>query len=533
MILFGANQCSDTFHENRKDIYDGEAQVSSLSSPCPVPARAANTQVIISSDDEEDIRGQRPNQRILKTAISKDGESSSDPATPSRSKRPRKNRGDVTKSDAADTSGSKSGRTSRAKAISVEIVTRPKRSNSRGLQRAQRQSPLKSQISSPLKRRLSITSSIEIADGDDEDDEEEELVRPSTSRRLTRNKPMVELDSSEESEEDVVTSSPMKRRKRNTEYKEPHTPNKRSEQDKLDLAEDLEDIQDSGSFSLRFCWDTRVGLTWLFLVTTKTRTRGRLADSAKDKRQKHLDILRRRRAGEKPREDASSSEKESENSSSSGDDDGGEEDEDETLGYHYINSDEDENSDIEPGVPPNEDLDRYEDDFVLQDDEEQLGVPTGLEDMPLEFTRHRYKQPREYFRDVVEWMVHNKLNPEFNREDNVYRLAFMRLNDETKGRVGSHYVSSAWNIHFKRALEARPEMVTLPFPPSEFRNCDACNRSKHPASFDIQFRGDPYYLETLDPVSEDEEDSDDEGSGTRDREGHTIPESTVHFYLGR
>lgn len=278
---------------------------------------------------------------------------------------------------------------------------------------------------------------------------------------------------------------------------------------------------------------TRTGLIWLFLVTTKTRTRGRLADSAKDKRRKHLDILRRRRAGEKPKEDAPPSENESENSASSGGDDEGEDEDEETLGYHYVHSDRNEDSDIEPGVPPNEDLDRYEDDFVLQDDEEQLGVPTGLEGMPLEFTRHRYKQPREYFKDVVEWMVHNKLNPKFNREDEVYQLAFMKLNDEAKGRAGSHYVSAVWNIDFKRALEARPEMDTVPFPPSEFRNCDACNRTKHPASFDIRFRGDPYYLETLDPVSEDEEDSDEEGSGTRDRNGNTIPESGVHFYLGR
>lgn len=267
----------------------------------------------------------------------------------------------------------------------------------------------------------------------------------------------------------------------------------------------------------------------LFLVTTKTRTRGRLADSAKDKRQKQLDILRRRRAGEKPKEDSSPSENESENSVSSGNDDAGEG----TLGYHYISSDNDEHSDIEPGVPPNEDLDRYEDDFVLQDDDEQLGAPTGLEDMPLEFTRQRYKQPREFFKDVVEWMVHNKLNPEFNREDNVYRLAFMRLNDEANGRVGSQYVSAAWNVDFKRALEARPEMNTVPLPRGgDFHSCDACNKTNHPASFVIQFRGDPYYLETLDPVSGDE-DSDDEGSGTRDRKGNSLPESSAHFYLGR
>lgn len=264
---------------------------------------------------------------------------------------------------------------------------------------------------------------------------------------------------------------------------------------------------------------------------TKNRTRGRLADSAKDKRQKQLEILRRRRAGEK--EDSSSSSDESENSTSN--------DNEEVLDppcFQMISSDNDENSDIEPGIEPNEDLDRYEEDFVLEDDEEQLGVPTGLEDMPLEFTRHRYKQPREYFKDVVEWMVHNKMNPKFNREDNVYQLAFMRLNDEAKGRVGSQYVSSAWNIDFKRALEARPEVDIVPFSLRDGRSCDACNKSGHPATFDIRFHGDPYYLETLDPVSDDEDSGDEsgnagEGFGNRDRSGNTIPESGIHFYLGR
>jgi hypothetical protein len=261
-----------------------------------------------------------------------------------------------------------------------------------------------------------------------------------------------------------------------------------------------------------------------------TRTRGRIADSAKDKRQKQLDIIRRRRAGEKPKED-SESDNESENSTPN--DDGVGNDEDEAPGYHYISSDRDENSDAEPEILPNEDLDRYEEDFVLDDDEEQLGVPSGLEDMPLEFTRHAYKQPREYFKDVVEWMVHNKINPKFNREDNVYRLAFMRLNDEIGGRVGSHYVSSVWNIDFKRALEARPEINIIPFPRAEGHGCDACNRSTHPASFDIQFGGDPYYLETLDPVSDDDASNNEGGCSNLDRGGNEIPDANVHFYLGR
>jgi hypothetical protein len=47
--------------------------------------------------------------------------------------------------------------------------------------------------------------------------------------------------------EDIVAPSPRKRRKRDLEAEIPQTPRRRSEQDKLDLEEDLEDLRDSGS----------------------------------------------------------------------------------------------------------------------------------------------------------------------------------------------------------------------------------------------------------------------------------------------
>ena len=435
---------------------------------------------------------------------------------------------DISKSKTASGTRSRAGETSSTRAFSVEIIT-PKEPRS-GTQVSQQATAPKTRSlrSQPSNRQIPVASSpVKIEDEDDSEDEEEEdvVVRPSTARSrkaALRNPPMIELDDSEESEEDIVTSSPAKRRKPNVEYSAPQTPSKRSEQDKLDLAEDLEDLEDSStSYLPMFTSITNI----LLLVMTKNRTRGRLADSTKDRRQKQLDILKRRRAGHKSAEESSASDNESEHSASEEDAEG--------VGYSYISSDKDKDSDNDPGVQPNEDLDRYEEDFL--DDEGQLGVPTGLEDVPLEFTRHRYKQPKEYFRDVVEWMVHNELNPTFSREDNVYHLAFMKLNDEVKGRAGSHYVSSAWNIDFKRALEARPEINTIPYPRSEGRGCDACNKTNHPASFDIQFHGSPYLLETLSPVSDEDEDSNDElgSKGNIDRNGNSIPEAGTHFYLGR
>lgn len=278
--------------------------------------------------------------------------------------------------------------------------------------------------------------------------------------------------------------------------------------------------------------DTNTG----FPAMTKTRTRGRLADSAKAKRQRHLEILRRKRARENGTTD---------------DDPGGKGDDDVDAESSIDNessfvreepessdsSPEAEDSDVESAVPSNEDLDRYEEDFVLEDSDDELGVPGDLGEMPFEYTRHRYKPLRECFRDVVEWMVHNKLNPAFSRSDIMYRSAFMKLDDEVKGRTGSQFISAAWNVNFRRALLARPQIEITAYPTMDDHACDACNRTGHPASADIKLYGKPYSLETLEPLSDDDE-SDVERSGQedgrdRDRDGHILPDEDTHFLLGR
>lgn len=209
----------------------------------------------------------------------------------------------------------------------------------------------------------------------------------------------------------------------------------------------------------------------------------------------------------------------------------------------WINLDED--SDIEPPVP--EDLDKYEDDFVDQDDDGALGAPGEPNDIPFEFSRHRYKRLRDHFQDVVEWMVHNKLNPAFPRDDVVYRVAFSKVNNQVMGLADSQLMSSAWNRDFRKALEARPGIDVNLYPISLGHSCDACNKSNHPASFDIRFTGKPYLLETLEPISDDDggddsdSDSDEQGddeSGDRepgniDRDGNEIPDASTRFYLGR
>ncbi|OQE40796.1 hypothetical protein PENCOP_c005G06736 [Penicillium coprophilum] len=352
------------------------------------------------------------------------------------------------------------------------------------------------------------------------DDDSNESVAPSTVKRRRVVRPAVVTESDDESSDEPLVSSPVKRLRRGPEKETsqaPHTPRHISKQARLDIAEDLEDLQDS--------------------VVKKSRTRGRNVESARDKRMKHLEALRRRRAGLKSEED-----EEEEN-----DDDEDKDDEDvqeisrpggdaspsgRGLWRHH-----NDDSDVESAIDPNENLDRYEDDFVLED-EHDLGVPT--EEIPFEFTRHAYKQPKEYFRDVIGWMVQNKLNPAFPRSDDMYKMAFMKLEDEVKGRAGSQLISSVWNPTFVYALQARPHIEIAAFPTEENHPCDACRRSGHPASSDIKLYGKAYSLETLEPLEDDDNDSDDsenpskEDDGKeRDRDGHVIPPENVRYFLGK
>lgn len=96
-------------------------------------------------------------------------------------------------------------------------------------------------------------------------------------------------------------------------------------------------------------------------------------------------------------------------------------------------------------------------DGFIDEDDDTLGVPDdALHLMPLEFTRASRKPLKAHFRDAVEWLVHRRINPAFEREDEVYRTAWTRLNDEVMGLANSKWVSSSWRPDFYRLLRARP-----------------------------------------------------------------------------
>jgi Domain of unknown function (DUF4211) len=131
-------------------------------------------------------------------------------------------------------------------------------------------------------------------------------------------------------------------------------------------------------------------------------------------------------------------------------------------------------------------------------------------------------------------MVHNQLNPPFPRFDEKYRFATMKLNDEVKGRTGSQLMSTVWSVNFHRALKARPQIEVTSLPITDYNFCDACNRSGHPASFEIKLYGKPYSDETLESLSDDSDAQHGaEDSGDRDKDGHLVPSEDTRFFLGR
>jgi hypothetical protein len=373
----------------------------------------------------------------------------------------------------------------------------------------------------------SPVSSFPVKNDTESSDDDEIVTKP--RRRLGRGtapKRAISLDSDPEESDEPVGPSPAKRQRRNVDTEAPHTPRRNSDQAKLDLEEDLEDLQDSGIAPISSSPSLFIDLV---LVVKNTRTRGRLANSERSKRHQHLETLRRRRAGNKEQSDAESESESEEESQEFESDHHPTKTPQTALRRQAADSDDDGSP-----VASDEDLDKYDDDFVLADENDELGVPTGADEIPLEFTRHSYKQIKEYFQDAVEWMVHNHLNPAFSRSSPRFKFAFSKLEDEVRGRAGSQLLSSSWNVEFRRAVMARPDIEVTSYPVIENHPCDACNRSGHPASSDVKFGGKAYSLETLEPLSgEGSDEEQPEDSQERDRDGNILPDEEKRFLIGK
>lgn len=193
------------------------------------------------------------------------------------------------------------------------------------------------------------------------------------------------------------------------------------------------------------------------------------------------------------------------------------------------------------------------DDFIEDDDDGELGVPGELLEIPLEFTRHSRKPLKEHFRDVVEWLVRFKFEPNFDEKHNeLYMLGWNRLDDEVAALASSKFASSAWRPEFRRALNARPKFVSVELPRGDldrlFGTCEACGRSGHPATWTVSFEGAAYYrkdkkgVRFLEDVESDESDdgsseqSEEEEArppkSERDEDGNELPPESRQWSVG-
>lgn len=284
-------------------------------------------------------------------------------------------------------------------------------------------------------------------------------------------------------------------------------------------------------------------------------------------KQKNIELLKRRRAGEKITQLTSSE-------SESGDDKKGLYDTDSDDRLHVLdefsddeseennvhgeaesdNNDDDVEEDADqplsrkkksPGKKPPRSNDEGEgndesdlDDFVVDDDDAPLGAPLNI-GIPIEFTAQASRPMKEQFPCVVEWLVHNKINPAFDRKDGLYINAWRKLDDEVRGLANSKFISSAWKVEFYRSLKARPTLEAFEMGRTGLdldNSCEACGRSGHPATWKILLQGRPYHKDTLDEVeSDDDDDSEDSsasGHESVDVQGNLLPPTSKEWSVG-
>ena len=243
-----------------------------------------------------------------------------------------------------------------------------------------------------------------------------------------------------------------------------------------------------------------------------TRTR-KTKPSQRDLRRKQLDVLKARREGKQVNDLEAT-----------------------------VNKDQDSEDSEDRRMKRLDQSDEDDRDFVVDDDDDEEKGDGLQESIPLELTFHAHKRPIEYFKTVVEWLVHKKLNPAFNREDQLYRMSFRKVDDTAKGFAGSKFVSSIWKESFNRALQARPKFKEdrLVGDSSLLANCEACGRSGHPATFRIRFTGKAYYPDTLENIKEEDDDDEDEteegsesdSAASYDRNQQALPPESRQFYVG-
>ncbi|KAI6245318.1 hypothetical protein HI914_06594 [Erysiphe necator] len=245
----------------------------------------------------------------------------------------------------------------------------------------------------------------------------------------------------------------------------------------------------------------------------KRRSRQQITKRHRTDKEKALELMKRKRAGE--RIDFLT---ESELSS-----DGSSDDKFETLSVF-----DDEDGSIEQNERDydEENIETNYSDFVVNNDDELFGVPDHMAFVPLQFTHTAHKPLKDHFRDVVEWMVKDKVYPAFAREDEVYLQAFRKLDDICQGLAKSKFISTQWTLEFTQALWKYPYFISGPLSEEEnyklntgVPKCDACNRRKHIPTSYIQFDGQAYDKKTL--IAREKTQSNGEVSRSRNKKAYS------------
>jgi Domain of unknown function (DUF4211) len=377
--------------------------------------------------------------------------------------------------------------------------------------------------SPPVRTRTALSS---LGSPETSGDDDDVLVTKPAQRRRPGKPVPVRDDFVVPDDESIATSAneedapvtPIKRRKSRSLNQTPRTRRLESRREHQELKEDLEDLQDSDSPQLQ-----------------TSRTRGAPVNRERERRRAYIELLKRRRAGERvPIQidtdddedlDVDYSSKHNPNGSAAFCDR-------QTHNYSGESSEEDD-------LPQNPALDVDEDDFVVADEEEapvdRLDRPHP--DIPLEFTSYASAKPRELFVYVIEWLVKNKIAPAFSRHDQLWRLAFTKIKDEITAQTSSRLKSSAWTGSFAKALSARPALMTAHLLPGEssMHGCDACNKQNRPAQYDFVFSGSAYHHDSLEPIDPESSSEGEAGhdDASVDSRGHPVPPADTHFLLGR
>lgn len=370
---------------------------------------------------------------------------------------------------------------------------------------------------------------------DEDEDDDLPMRTPRSSMPRQRGQRIIDVDEDEDEDEDVQT--PAKRRRLTRHKASPATSDSDSETSDAESPPAKSKHRGTGKGKGKATYNKRNSSP----PASAARSMRSGARKHRSQREKRMELLRRHRAGEKDLtiEDINTSEE---------DGDGGLYDTDSDHQVLQVFEDESETDQTAPVTKKKRNKKTHksrrareasvldenadsEDENFIDDDDDTLGIPDeALHLIPLEFTRASTKPLKLHFKDAIEWLIHRRINPGFDKDNEVYITAWRKLSDEVTGLANSKFISSVWRPDFHKALKARPYIDQEELGPgslaTEFENCQACGRSGHPATWSIRPWGKPYDPKTLDEVDSDSEDEDEDEAEGGDRGEYLHPSPT-------